>query len=237
MPAAHELLAGLMESFRERLPGVEFTEALAVGRRLPHRAWVTGTVAKESTQGDQWSARLAFQLYLPGSGPGAGEMERILACMADCAREQPLLAGTERGGAAVDKATGLTAVGCAFTFSRPGSSGGTGGSGSSGGKSYPVEIGGRDCTVTGWKVSESASGGGLTAIGESVPFYYKGGREFSIELQGLSLEAPERLSGFTIRLGGQDVTYAGCRWKSISAAGTCTALAAERTEGGQDGEP
>lgn len=230
MGAAHEILTGLMESFREKLPGVEFRETIGAREtmRPVSRAWVTGTVARESTQGDEWSAKLAFQIFLPRNAiPGGAE--GVLDAMAGCAEEQPLLLGVERGAAAADKTTGAVAVSCVFSFYKPGTSGG---SGSSGGKkvTYPVELDGMACTVTGWKVSESASGSGLTAIGESVPFYYNSRREFTIELQGLSMKGPEKLNGFTLRLGEQKVLYTGCRWKSISAGGSCVAAAGERTE-------
>ena len=228
MATAQEILSGLMESFREKLPEVEFRETIGARdiMRPASRTWVTGAVAKESTQGDEWSARLAFQIYLPRSAASGGA-ERVLGAMAECAGEQPLLAGIERGAAAADKTTGAVAVGCVFSFYKPGA-----GTGGSGGKkaTYPVELNGMACTVTGWKVSESTSGSGLTAIGESVPFYYNSRQEFTLELQGLSLESPETLSGFTVRLGEQKVLYTGCRWKSISAGGSCVAAAGERTE-------
>lgn len=226
MATAYGILTELISSFRENIPGVDFGEALSVQNAVgPHRrAWVTGTVAKESTQGGDWSARLAFQAYLPR---GTGDVEALLGAMAECAKGQPLLTGMERGGAAADKGTGLVAVGCVFTFANPG------GSGSSGGKktTYPAEVGGKACTVTGWKVTEGSPAGGITAIGESAPFYYRNRGEFSIELQGLSLSGPEKLADFTIRLGEQDITYTGCKWKSLSAGGNCTACAAGRTEG------
>lgn len=230
MKTAHEILTELIVSFRESIPGVEFKDAFEAREmaRSPLKACVTGTVAKESTQGDEWSSKLAFQVLMPRNAVSGGA-EGVIGAMVRCAGEsQPLFAGMERGGAGQDKATGLTAVGCVFSFIKPGSSG------SSGGKKavYPVEIDGEPYKVTGWKASEGSLGGGLTAIGESVPFHYKGRREFTVELQGLSMESPEELGAFTLRLGSQRVLYKGCRWKSISAGGNCVAAAEERTEEG-----
>lgn len=225
MKTAHEILTGLMGSFRENIPGVEFREAFDAREmaRPPLKACVAGTVAKESAQGDEWSAKLAFQVLVPRNYISGGA-EGVIGAMARCAGEtQPLFAGMERGGAALDKSTGLTAVGCVFSFIKPGSSGGK--------KAvYPVEIDGKPYKAAGWKVSESTLGGGLTAIGESVPFYYKSRREFTVELQGLSMESPEELGVFTLRLGSQKVLYKGCRWKSVSAGGGCVAAAEERVE-------
>lgn len=231
MTAAHEILTELLGEFKAALPEVDFREAFSMkeASRMAARVCVTGAVAKESTQGDEWSAKLAFNVYLPrGTEPGGAES--VLGAMAECVRNsQPLLAGIERGAPAVDKSTGSVAVGCVFSFAKPGSSGS---SGSSGGKkvTYPVEVDGKECTVTGWKVSVSTSGSGLTAVGEDEPFYYKSRREYTVELQGLSVECPEELSGFTVRLGDQKVLYTGCRWKSISAGGNCVAVAGERVE-------
>lgn len=231
MATAHEILTGLMASFRERMPGVEFRETFGVGEvlRSPARACVAGTVAKENTQGDAWSAKLAFQIFLPrNTVPGGAE--QVLVDMADCAREtQPLLKSMERGPAAVDKTTGWVAVGCAFHFAKPGSEGESSGSKKT---AYPVELDGNPYTVTGWKAANSVSGSGLTAIGESVPFYYKSSREFTVELQGLDMEHPELLDGFTLRLGDQNRLYTGCRWKSISAGGNAVLSAVDCVEEG-----
>lgn len=225
METAYEILRGLLADFREKIPGVDFVEAADSRAKAPFplKKRVMGTVAKEATQGDEWSAKLAFQVLVPWNGVPGGA-EGVIAAMAQRAGAiQPLFAGMERGGAGIDKTTGLMAVGCVFSFSKPGSSGGK--------KAvYPVEIDGEPYKAAGWKVSESTLGRGLTAIGESVPFYYKSRREFTVELQGLNMESPEELGVFTLRLGSQKVLYKGCRWKSVSAGGSCVAAAEERVE-------
>lgn len=228
MGTASEILAELIAAFGTAMPGVDFREAQGEAFRPQGRICAAGTVSKEVTQGDQWSAKLAFTVYVPRGG---GSAEEVLDKMALCAKEsQPLLTGVERGTTALDRGSGSAAVGCVFSFAKPGSSGGSSGSGS-GGSVYPVEINGTACTVKGWKVTSGTSGGGLTAIGEDAPFYYyKGGREFTIELQGLDMAAPEELESFTLRLGEQKATYTGCRWKSLSAGGNCTAAAGDRAE-------
>lgn len=224
METAYEILTQLLKGFRESIPGVEFMEA-ADGRARapsPFKARVTGAVAKEVIQGNEWSARLAFQVLLPGRGVlgGAGS---VIGAMAEYVKEsQPLFTGMERGGAAADKTGGLVAESCVFSFFKPGSSGGKK-------TAYPVEIDGKTYRAAGWKVSQSAPGGGLTAIGESEPFYYRSRREFTIELQGLCVESPEKLEGFSLRLGDQKVMYTGCRWRSLSAAGTGVLAAGGRT--------
>lgn len=225
MGTAREILLGLLEGFRGDMPGVEFREALSVkeGFRPMGRVLVLGAVQKESEQGDQWSAKLAFTVY----APRGGGLQETMDGMTELAKgSQPLLSGVERGAAALDRGTGALAAGCVFSFYRPGGSGG------SDGKKvrYPVEIDGGAYTVTGWRVSVSGPGGSLTAIGESEPFYYKSGREFIVELQGLDMEGPERLGDFTLRLGGQGVMYTDCRWKSLSAGGNGTLSAGGRTE-------
>ncbi|MCI9542583.1 MAG: hypothetical protein HFE93_00115 [Acutalibacter muris] len=224
MGAAREILLGLLEGFRGAMPEVEFREALNAkeGFRPAGRVLVLGAVQKESEQGDQWSAKLAFTVYAPR---GRGLQETIDGMAGLAKGSQPLLSGVERGAAALDRGTGALAAGCVFSFYKPGSSGG------SEGKKvrYPVEINGGAYTVTGWRVSVSGPGGSLTAIGESEPFYYKGGREFTIELQGLDMEGPEGLGAFTLRLGGQGVMYTDCRWKSLSAGGNGTLSAGDRT--------
>lgn len=218
MGTASDILAELLAAFKAAMPGVDFREAPGEAFRLQGRICVTGTVSKESTQGDQWSAKLAFTVYVPRGG---GSAEEVLEKMALCAREsQPMLAGVERGTLAADRNSGSAAVGCVFSFAKPGG----------GGSAYPVKLNGKACTVKGWKVVNGSSGGGLTAIGEDLPFFYKGGREFSIELQGLDMEDPEELDGFTLKLGEQKATYTGCRWKSVSAGGNCIAAAGERVE-------
>ena len=228
---AYEALTALLEAFQEALPEVEFREALGPGEasRLIVRPTVTGEVSKETAEGDSWSAKLAFVLYLPReSRPAAAE--GILNAMGQCAREsQPLLAGIQRGALAVDKPTGSTAVGWTLSLAEPG--GGSGGSQSGGKAKYQVYINGEAHTVTGWKASDSESGGSLTAIGEDAPFVRRTTRGYTVELQGLDLAGLEALENFSLRLGGQSRTYTGCRWKSLSAGGTGVLTAAERLEG------
>ena len=213
MGRAREILLGLLGAFREAMPGAEFREALDAREsfRPAGRVWVLGSVQKESEQGDQWSAKLAFTVY----GPGGDGVREVLDGMIRTAKDsQPLLSGVESGPGA--KGAGAVAAGCVLSFFKPGSAGGSGGTK----VTYPVEIDGAEYTVTGWKAAGGAFEGGLTAIGESEPFYYRSGGEFTVELQGLSLERPEELEGFTLRLGDQRVMYTGCRWKSLSAGGS-----------------
>ncbi len=222
MGTAREILLGLLEAFRAAMPEAEFREALSAKEafRPGGRACVMGAVSKESEQSGEWSGKLAFTVYVPR---GRGSADDMLDKMAELAKAgQPLLAGVERGAAALDKASGAIAAGCVFSFLRAGSSGGKK-------VRYPVEINGEKCTAAGWKVSEKESGEGIRAIGESEPFYYKGSRGFTVELQGLDIESPEELEGFTIRLGSQRVMYTGCRWRSFSAEGSGVLAAGGRT--------
>ncbi len=223
MGTAREILLGLLEMFRGAMPEVEFREALSAKEafRPGARVCVMGAVSKESEQGGEWSGKLAFTVYVPR---GRGSADDVLDKMTELAKAgQPLLAGVERGAAALDKASGAVAAGCVFTFLRAGSAGGKK-------VRYPVEINGERCTAAGWKVSEKESGEGIRAIGESEPFYYKESRRFTVEVQGLDFESPEELEGFTLRLGSQRVMYTGCRWKSLSAEGSGVLSAGGRIE-------
>ncbi len=224
MGAAREILLELLDEFRGAMPGVAFSEAVSMnGSFMPGGpVCVAGAVTKESEQGDEWSAKLSFTAYVPRGMGSAGE---LLDRMAELAKgSQPLLEGVERGAAA--KAGGAIAEGCVLSFYKAGSSGG------SGGKKvrYPISVNGRECSVTGWKVSGKDSGRALTAVGESEPFYYKGSSEFTVELQGLDLEGAGELEGFTLRLGDRRALYTGCRWKSFSAEGSGTVTAGERVD-------
>lgn len=235
MPA-HEILTELLEGFRAGTPEADFREAYGQedAGRLIVRPTVTGEVVKEVRSGGEWNAKLAFLLYLP-RGAGIGQAEGILTAMAACAAEsQPLLTAVQRGAVGVDKATGSVTVGLTMAFEKPEEKEPDGGQEDSDGKDkprYTVYIDGAEHTVTGWKAAFSESGSSLTAIGEDVPFSREIRREYTVELQGLDITGLEELDGFTLRLGEQRRVYAGCRWKSLSTAGTGVITAAERWEG------
>lgn len=232
---AHEILTELLEGFRQSAPEIDFRETYGpenAGRLLVRPA-VTGEVAKEVTEGEGWNAKLAFLLYMP-RGAGADEAEDILAAMTAYAVEsQPLLASVQRGATGVDKSTGSVTVSLTLSFAKPEDDSQGSESGSTGGSKtrYTIYIDGTEYSVTGWKAAYSESGSSLTAIGEDVPFSRKTRREYSVELQGLDITGLEALDGFTLRLGQQEQVYAGCRWKSLSAAGTGVLTATERWEG------
>lgn len=215
---AHSLLEQTLAGFRQAVTGADFREAYGGERveRLLARPVVTGEVSRETEEGGDWETRLMFRLYLPrGKGPDAAGS--ILDGMAAWVKEnQALLVGYEQGGASVDKATGSVVVSWTVKLAKPGS----GSSGQSGKRTYKVYLNGEEYTVTGWKASAGEFGDGLTAIGEDVPFARKSGKEYTVELQGLAVAGLEELEGFTLRLGAQQRSYAGCRWKSLSAGGT-----------------
>lgn len=222
---AYELLTALLKELPQAVPGVDFQEAYgpSPAPRRRERPLVAGQVETESLAGEDWSAALGFTVYLPGGEKPGRALEIARAVAGAAAKSQPLLTQAQTGAVAQEKALGGLTLGCSLYFS-------TGSGNASGGKArYQVHINGQEYTVTGWKETVGGSGKAYTAIGEEEPFYRRRNQEYTLELQGLR-PGLAGVEGFTLRLGDGPWLYSGCRWKSMTAAGTATAVAGVRTK-------
>lgn len=228
---AHELLTALLKALPKAVAGVDFQEAYSpyAAPRRRERPLVTGRVEKESLAGEDWSAALGFTVYLPG-GEAPGRGLEIVRAMAGAVKEsQPLLVQVQTGPPGPEKALGGLAVSCVFHFA-------AGNGGASAGKArYRVSVNGQEYTAAGWKESVGGRETAYTAIGETQPFYRKQDQEFTIELQGLSAGLAG-LEDFTLKLGEGPWIYSGCRWKSMTAAGTGVAVAQSREKAQDSGK-
>lgn len=209
---AHELLAELFGLFRPEFPKTEFREAYPpeLCSRMPAGPLVSGTVAEEKTEGENWKARLDLRVFLPRTG-AAEDGEPLLGRMTELAREHcPQFTGASRGAAVREKAAGFLEIPCSLFFSRSG--------GQSGGIRKAV-LGGLEYTVSGAKTSISRKGEEIVSFGEEEPFAVRGERTaYTVELEGIDVDGLERLAGFTAELGEPPEIYLGCRWKSLSPA-------------------
>lgn len=219
---AYELLGEMLELFREKLPQAEFREAWRPGGagRLPGKLVAAGQVGSESQEGEEWSARLDFSVYVPRK-EAAGAGEALIAAMGSAAEEGfPALAGVKREGFALDASTGLLRAKCSFSFT--GSGGGVGTQG--------VFIGGVERQASGWKI-QIDPGKALTAVGENEPFALAGGVCYTVKIEGADTKGLERLAGFTAVLGSE--RFERCRWKSLDEAGrSAVFISYHRAEGG-----
>lgn len=222
---AHELLTALLGELPKAVAGADFQEAYSPSPapRRRERPLVTGQVEKECRAGDAWSAALGFTVYLPG-GEAPGRALELAQAIARAAEEgQPLFTQAQTGPVAAEKALGGLAVKCTLFFA-------AGDGGASPGKArYSVAINGQRYTVAGWKEAVDSTETVYTAIGEDVPFYRRQRWAYTVELQGLA-PGLAGLDGFTLRLGDGPWLYSGCRWKTMTAAGTATAAAKVRTK-------
>ena len=219
---AYERLTGLLEAFREKIPGADFRECWGPGKagRLPDKPVVTGQVAGEKDAGGQWSAELSLTVFLP-RGAALKTGEELLDAMGAVIREAfPTVAEIRREGFGPDKASGLLSAECFVSFEESGGEGGV-----------RAVIGGVERPAAGWAV-QIDPGRALTAIGEEEPFAQTGGVRYTVEISGVDTRGLERLAGFTVEIGGQE--YARCRWKSLDETGKSAVFTSfHRREGGE----
>lgn len=218
----HERLTGLLQDFREAMPETEFRESYgteAASRR--GRMMVTGQVERETRTGESWETQLVFHLWL-GAKDQLAQAHGLAGRMEAIARQnQPALTQAQVGMAAVDKSSGGLVLELQLWFAGNGDDpGGPGGK-----KIFLIWLNGQARWVTGWKLSLGGNLKRLTAVGEDIPFYERLEPEYTVELQGLALDAGA-LEGFRLKLNG--TVYENCQWKSFSAAGSGVLVSGER---------
>lgn len=234
---ANELLDELLSLFSEEIPGVTFRRAFSgvPGARLPERPVVTGEVESEAIKSASSETRLCFRIFLP-SGVEAQKAEGIFEQMCTvCGPRYPTFSAISRGPAKRDSVTGLLEVACALTLL---SSSGGGGDGSAHG-GFDVLLGGKKYRASGVSTTMRSSGDSLVAVGETEPFALRGQKtEYTVELSGIETDGLAKLAAFTAVIGTapQEVTYRGCRWKTISDVLRKASFISEHREEGEEYE-
>ncbi len=209
---ANELLDGMLAHIKTVLPQLESRRGFG-GRGeswLLRKPVLAGGIIKESFTQGGWGAKLSLDLYVPRTQGSEAAEELALAVARAAQGADPVPDGVERGALEVDKSTGALVIGLTAAYGKRGASGL---------QSCTVLLDGEPYAAGGWKVSAGGTEEGLTAIGEAEPFFYKGSRTYTIELQGLPQEAMALPDGFTVQVRGRKEIYENCRWKSQSAGG------------------
>ena len=232
---ANEMLDELLSLFSQEISGVTFRRAFSgqQGARLPERPVVTGEVENETVKSASSETRLCFRIFLP-SGFEAHKAEEIFEQMCTvCGPRYPTFSAISRGPAKRDSVTGLLEVACALTLL---SSSGGGGGAQDG---FTVLLGGKEYRAGGVSTTMKSSGDSLVAIGETEAFAVRGERtEYTVELTDIETDGLSKLATFTAVIGAapREVTYRGCRWKTISDVLRKASFISEHREEGEENE-